>query len=288
MTPTGATRVALALALAAASAACHAGPPDDATKVDQAVDVPGLDAGELTPRERRELSDYLTQLPSPCASVAVPIAQCLRESRPCPGCLSAAGTLRDAVREGLAPEQIEALYKRRFDPSGAHAIPVDGSPARGPESAPVTIVEFADFECPFCQRIAPDLDALVEKRPGQVRFVYKLMPLAMHPHGEIAARAAVAAQAQGRFWEMHHLLFAAGGRLEERDLESYAKAIGLDVDRFKADMKAPATQARLDADRKLADSLGVRGTPTLYINGREYDTKLDLDQWVDAEIASHK
>jgi protein-disulfide isomerase len=282
-----ACRVALALALTA-GAGCHAGPPDDATKVDQTVDLPGLDAGDLTPRERRELSGYLGQFASPCASVAVPIAQCLRESRACPACVTAAGTLRDAVREGLAPEQVEALYKRRFDPAASKGIPVDGSPTRGPEGAPVTIVEFADFECPFCQRLAPDLDALCEKRASDVRFVYKLMPLAMHPHGEIAARAAVAAQVQGKFWEMHHQLFAAAGRLEERDLEAYAKAIGLDVERFKADMKAPATQARIDADRKLADSLGVRGTPTLYINGREYDVKLDLDQWVDAEIAAHK
>jgi protein-disulfide isomerase len=107
----------------------------------------------------------------------------------------------------------------------------------------------------------------------------------MHPHGEVAARAAIAAQDQGKFWEMHHQLFTNAAHLEDADLDSYAKAIGLDVTRFHADMQAPATKARLDADRKLADSLGVKGTPTLYINGREYDGKADLDDWVETEIA---
>ena len=149
----------------------------------------------------------------------------------------------------------------------------------------MTIVEFADFECPFCQKLAPELDALFEKRPGKVRFVFKFMPLSMHPHGEIAARAAIAAQAQGKFWEMHHLLFANGEHLEDTDLDTYAKGLGLDMTRFHSDLQSPATKARLDADRKLADDLGVKGTPTLYVDGREYDAKIELGDWIDSEIA---
>ena len=112
------------------------------------------------------------------------------------------------------------------------------------------------------------------------------MPLPMHPHGEIAARAAIAAQAQGKFWEMERQLFANGTHLEDADLLGYATAIGLDVERFRADLRSPGTGARLDADRKLADELGVKGTPALYINGREYDSKVDLTEWVDGEIAA--
>jgi predicted DsbA family dithiol-disulfide isomerase len=85
---------------------------------------------------------------------------------------------------------------------------------------------------------------------------------------------------------MHHQLFANGQRLEPADLESYAKAVGLDVERFHADMQSAAATARLDADRKLADQLGVKGTPTIYINGRTYDTKADLEQWVEGDIAA--
>jgi protein-disulfide isomerase len=119
-----------------------------------------------------------------------------------------------------------------------------------------------------------------------VRLVYKFMPLTMHPHGESAARAAIAAQAQGKFWEMHDKLFTNGEHLEDADILKYAAAIGLDVERFRADMQSPATKARLDADRKLGDALNVKGTPTIFINGREYNAKIDIDEWVDGEIAA--
>jgi protein-disulfide isomerase len=277
------------LALALPLAACRgesARDPNSGAPAD--VELPGVDTRDFTPREKRELSGYVAEFPSPCPEVAVPVAQCVLEKRACPACLPAAAMIAKAVRDGMAPEQVRDLYRERYDAAATKTIPLDGSPTRGPESAAVTLVEFADFECPFCQRLAPELDALWEKRKGAVRFVYKFMPLSMHPHGEIAARAAIAAHAQGKFWEMHHQLFANGEHLDPTDLDEYAKAIGLDVDRFRRDMQSPATSARIDADRKLADTLGVKGTPTLYIDGREYDTKLDMSDWVDAEIAARQ
>jgi protein-disulfide isomerase len=271
-----------------ATSACTGRAAVDASSGSADVDLPGVDTHDLTPREKREFSRYVTEFPAPCPTVAVPLGACVQEKRDCSACVSGAIAVAKAVREGMAAEQVDAMYKERFDAKGAKTIPLDGSPARGPESAPVTIVEFADFECPFCQRLAPDLDDLCEKRQATVRFVYKFMPLAMHPHSEIAARAAIAAQTQGRFWPMHHALFANGSHLEVTDIEGYAKELGLDLDRFRADMKSPATTARLDGDRKLADDLGVKGTPTLFINGREYDVKSDLRDWVDGEIVQSK
>ena len=136
--------------------------------------------------------------------------------------------------------------------------------------------------------MAPTLDELWEKRKDNVRFVYKFMPLTMHAHSKDAARAAIAAQMQGKFWEMHRLLFAHQSALEQTDLESYAKEIGLDVDRFRADMQSPAATARLQADEKLANDLAVHGTPTLFINGRlVVDLRSKLSDWVDQEIARH-
>ncbi len=255
-----------------------ADPPD--------VVLPGVDTADFTPREKHEFSGYVRQFAAPCRAVAVPIAQCILEKRECAACLPAAKVIAKAVREGMARDQVEGLYKERFEASSARVIPVDGSPSRGPETAPVTIVEFADFECPFCQRIAPELDAIWEKHKADVRFVYKFMPLQMHAHAEIAARAAVAAMAQGKFWEMHHILFSSGDRLEEGDLLKYAGQVGLDLDRFRADMASPATTARIEADKKLADSLSVKGTPTIFINGREYDAKIDMDEWIEGEISA--
>ncbi|MGH7438130.1 MAG: DsbA family protein, partial [Polyangiaceae bacterium] len=269
---------------------CHAQPAADPSSAapgdaDDLAGLPGVDTHDLTEREKRELARYIKAFAAPCPDVAVSVGQCVREKRPCRACVPAAAAIAKAVHDGLASEQVEALYKQRFDPSAARNVPIDGSPVRGPENAPVTVVEFADFECPFCQKLAPELDALLEKRSGKVRFVYKFMPLSMHPHGESAARAAIAAQAQGKFWEMHHQLFANGTHLEDADLDTYAKGLGLDMTRFHADLQSPATKARLDADRKLADDLGVKGTPTLYVDGREYDAKIELGDWIDSEIA---
>jgi protein-disulfide isomerase len=279
-------RLALVVSLATLLAACHdAAQPASSATTDDSY---GVDTREFTPRERREFTTYVKEFPAPCPGMSVPVAQCLSEGRPCSSCLPAAQAIGKAVREGLAREQVEQVYKQRFDLSGSRNIPLEGSPSRGPEDAPVVIVEFADFECPFCQRLAPDLDVLWAKRQEKLRFVYKFMPLAMHPHSEIAARGAIAAQAQGKFWEMHHLLFSHGQHLEQPDVEGYAKELGLDMNRFRADMASTETTTRIAGDRKLADSLGVQGTPTIYIDGREYDLKLDLAEWVDQEIAARE
>ena len=169
---------------------------------------------------------------------------------------------RRRCARGWPRDQVEDLYKERFDASTAKASPLDGSPSRGPEDAPVALVEFADFECPFCQQIAPELDALWEKRQDKVRFVYKFMPLSMHPHGEIAARAAIAAQTQGKFWEMHHLLFANGAAPRaDADLEKYAAAVGLDS---TASAPTCSRRRRRPASTPTASSattLQVKGTP---------------------------
>jgi protein-disulfide isomerase len=265
--------------------ACGGAAPSPSTATQQDVDLPGVDTSQFTPRERHELSAFVRELAAPCKDVAVPIGQCIIEKRPCVACLPAARAIAKAVREGMSHEQVTDIYKQRFDVTSSKNISLAGSPSRGPEDARVVIVEFADFECPFCQKIAPELDEVWEKRKDKVRFVYKFMPLAMHPHSDIAARAAVAADMQGKFWEMDKLLFAGGQHLEQSDLESYAASLGLDVPRFRADMLSPAAKARIDADRKVADDLQVKGTPTIFIDGREYDSKVDIGEWLDQEIA---
>jgi protein-disulfide isomerase len=177
-------------------------------------------------------------------------------------------------------------------------LSVDDSPGIGPPDAPVTIVEWADFECPFCRLVYPLLEDLVKRFDGQVRLVYKFYPLGSHPHGEIAARAAVAAMNQGKFWEMHHTLFDNQERLEQADLERYAKELRLDVVKFRKDLTSDETSARIEKDKQQAEGVGLEGTPMIFINGREVDlTHLatpsnpaeDLEDWVklDIELAGH-
>jgi len=285
--------VIAALGSMIATSACHgqssAGgetAKDPQTPAD--VNLPGVDTSVLTPREKGEWSTYVNEFLSPCADTPVPIAQCVKEKRPCAKCTPAAKYLVKSVRDGQSRDQVEKSYKNRFDAGNIRNVPLDGSPSRGPESAPITIVEFADFECPFCAMFAPVLDKNVEENQGRVRFVYKFLPLSGHPHGEIAARAGFAAFKQGKFWEMDKKMFANREHLEQTDLDSYAKELGLDMSKFRADANSQAATDRIATDKKLADELQVKGTPTIYINGREFDARTaeaGLKEWIAVELS---
>ena len=256
------------------------------------VEVPGVDTSTLTPRERREFSTYVTEFLAPCPDVPVSLAQCVREKRACGKCAPAAKLVAKSVRDGMSREQVEAAYKNRFAPDRVKNVPVDGSPVKGAEDAPVTVVEFADFECSACGRANPAVEKVLETQKGNVRFVFKHYPLPIHPHGEAASRAAFAAGQQGKFWEMHKKLFDNQRHLEAMDLEGYAKDLGLDLAKFRADAKGQAATDRIDRDKKLGDSLGLKGTPTFYINGREFNFRSDLvgelNEWIEAEVGGAK
>jgi len=155
------------------------------------------------------------------------------------------------------------------DPSRIYDLPVEGSPIMGPADAPITIVEFADYQCPFCARSEGPITEALKAYPSQARFVYKHFPLtANHPQALPAALAAAAAQKQGKFWEMHRILFANQRALSPEQIDGYARKIGLDMERFKVDMDSDAVKQQVEADRLLARRSGVRGTPTVFVNGR--------------------
>jgi hypothetical protein len=248
------------------------------------VNLPGVDTSMLTPREKREWSAYVSELMAPCSDTPVSVADCVKEKRSCSKCVPGAKYVLRGVRDGLSQEQIEKSFHNRFDADRVKNVLLDGSPSKGPESAPITLVEFADFECPFCAMEAPVLEKAWQAHQTTVRFVYKYFVISAHPHGESAARAAIAAANQGKFWEMHDMLFANRDHLEGADIDSYAKALGLDMAKFHADMQAPATTDRIERDKKLGESLGVQGTPTIYLNGREFDPHQDLDDWINLEL----
>ncbi len=253
----------------------------------EVVSVPGVDTSVLTPRERREWSAQMTELIAPCPDVPVNLAVCIKENRPCKACLPAAQLMLKLVQNGIAKKDRDELFRSRFDPKAVKTVVTDGSPEKGSPDAVVTIVEWADFECPACQAMSPVLDSMVERFPGQVRLVYKNYPLKdKHPHAEAAARASVAAGAQGKFWEMHHKLFAAHGKLETSDIEEIAKELGLDMAKFRADQNAALTLERIEKDVKQAEGLGLSGTPFILINGRETNDVFfnDPEGWVKLDI----
>jgi protein-disulfide isomerase len=147
-------------------------------------------------------------------------------------------------------------------------IPVRADdPSRGKRDAKVTVVEFSDFQCPFCSRAVPVVKEVEKEFGGDVRIVWKHLPLPMHANAMPAALAAEAARQQGKFWEMHDRLFAGQQALSDTSYGAAAKELGLDVERFESARKAPATRARVEEDAKAAAAAGVTGTPTFVVNG---------------------
>ncbi len=253
------------------------------------VVLPGVDSSAMTPRERHEWSSLVLDLMAPCPSVPVSVAECVRENRACGTCGQAAkGVASPSCADGSSEEQVRRAYKQRFDPSGVRTIPVDGSPSRGPEDAPVVIVEFADFECPHCRLAVSLLDSVLAAHPDKVRLIYKSYTLSFHQRGEPAARAAFAAGLQGKFWEMEHLLFERQEHLEPSDIDRYAVLLRLDVPKWKADMDSPGIKDRIEHDHALGEEFKLKGTPTIYINGRELDVEADesLEGRVAAELGT--
>ena len=158
-------------------------------------------------------------------------------------------------------------------------VPVDDARdhVRGPANAPVTVVEYADFECPYCGQAEPAVRGLLREF-GDVRYVWRHLPLTdVHPHAQTAAEAAEAAAAQGAFWEMHDLLLDHQDALTFKDLIRYAGSLGLDVERFTADLRTQAGAARVSEDLDSADLSGVSGTPTFFVNGRRHYGAYDIE-----------
>ena len=148
---------------------------------------------------------------------------------------------------------------------------------QGPAKAPVTIVEYGDYECPYCGQAYPITKALQDQLGNQLRFVFRNFPLAeAHPHAEHAAEAAEAAAAQDKFWEMHDLLYENQDALEDEDLVQYAKTLHLDVPRFVEDMEEHRYADRVREDFRNGVKSGVNGTPVFFINGARHDGPFDL------------
>jgi protein-disulfide isomerase len=168
----------------------------------------------------------------------------------------------------------------RTEWAAALTMPVteDRDHFQGPADAAVTLVEYGDYECPFCGAAYPIIKE-VQARTGEVlRFVFRNFPITTsHPHAERAAEAAEAAAAQGRFWEMHDLLYENQKRLRDQDLRAYAERLGLDVEPFDRDLAEHVHVARIHEDFMSGVRSGVNGTPTFYVNGVRHDDSYDVD-----------
>jgi len=178
-------------------------------------------------------------------------------------------TALDEKIDKVASRPAAAARPSGPDPARAFNLPLGNSPTKGPADAPITIVEFSDYQCPFCARSEPLVQSALAAYPTQARLVYKHFPLtSIHPQALPAALAAAAAQKQGKFWEMHEKLFANQRALAPEQMKEYARQVGLDVPQFERDMQSDEVKALVQDDIKLAQRVGVRGTPTIFVNGK--------------------
>jgi protein-disulfide isomerase len=176
------------------------------------------------------------------------------------------GSIDAAAKAG--PPSRDTAMQNRPDPNRRYPVSTKGAPVRGDPEAKIAVVEFSDFQCPYCGRAVALLDQISKTYGDQVRIVFKHLPLGMHPKAPAAHAAAEAAHRQGKFWQMHDKIFANQAEMSPEKYRQYAKEIGLDLARFDRDVADASLKQRIDADAAEAERLGVTGTPAFFVNGR--------------------
>jgi protein-disulfide isomerase len=250
------------------------------------TEVRGLELGELSAAERETFWAIANDELSPCGDPHS-IAVCARDRLPCRSCLPALRFLARRVRDGFPREQLSDHLRQRYAASSVVQIRTEGAPSHGSVAATVTVVEFSDYECPHCAAAIPLLRQIERDLEGRIRVVHMNFPLSGHQHAMPAARAALAAGRQGKFWEMNDLLFQNQRHLETADIERYATQLSLDMTRFRADSASPEIEAQIQASRREGERLQINGTPTIFINGRRFELNLDresLREWIQEEL----
>jgi protein-disulfide isomerase len=200
--------------------------------------------------------------------------------------VSVEGALRGRAREPrLAAYRRDLMRKAgvkvRLEPPRSEVRFPDNAPALGPAKALVTIVEYADFQCPYCQRAQAAVDEVLKRYEGKLRFVHRDFPLDFHPRAQAASKAALCAGEQGKFWEYHKGLLANAGDLGESDLKKRATALSLNLTSFGSCMASSAGDAAIQASTREGASLGVTGTPTFFVNGRRLVGAVPVENLVD-------
>lgn len=249
-----------------------------------AQELPSVDFTGLTAAQKALALKVLRTGSCPCAC-GLKIAECRTVDTPCQYSKSLAALVVTQVKKGAnesavldaleASPLMHRAHNTVLEP--AVAIPVSAAPVLGPKDARVTLVEFSDFQCPYCAVAVLKLNAILKAYPNDVRLIYKQFPLEMHSQAALAAAAALAAQRQGKFWQLHDLMYLNRTHLSRQTILELAGTVGLDVKRFQQDWDSPAIKQAVARDQADGDKIGVDATPTIYIDGQRYNGDLDLD-----------
>lgn len=232
---------------------------------------PGFNLAVLNASQRTMLVELASEELCPCPGATNSLHECLQKEDRCGMAAQVAGTMGMAIQEGLNKRDVLDRVAKFVEASNkAYDFALEGVPHKGNKDAKVVLIEFADFKCPHCRMAAAVLDE-VQKKYGdeKVAVYFKQFPLGS-PDGQLAAQASLAANNQGKFWPMHDLIFKNQHALSADKINSFAQQIGLNFTRFQADMKSPEIIAMVNRDRKEGEAANVRGTPAIFINGRNF------------------
>jgi protein-disulfide isomerase len=256
-----------------ADGSAEGGGAGPATPSSEITEAKGVDLSRLSEPQKTSFFQLINTEPSACAKPHS-LAVSLRDDASCRDSLSVSQFIADALAQGSSASDIKANMEPLVDSLRPREINIKGRPLYGNERAPVTVVVFADFECPHCRQEAPVLRQAIDQFRGKAKLVYKHFPLSGHVRAKAASIATVAAMEQGKFWEMHDIVFENQTALEDADIRKYAQKIGLDMAKFDASYKAKKGQDLVEEDRVEGEKLDIQGTPAVFVNGRYMNSLL--------------
>jgi protein-disulfide isomerase len=259
------------------------------------TELDGVDFSGLSPA-RKTLALKALRTQACTCGCDMKVAECRVKDPPCSYSKGLASVTVAAIKAGKSAD--DAMAESKASKYGTRPtpkllddpvpIPTVGSPAMGPADARITLVEFSDFQCPYCSKAVIQLNETLKAYPRDVRLIFKQYPLMeLHPAASVSAAASLAAHQQGKFWPMHDVLFANRPKLSRQSILGWAKEIGLDMQRFTADLDSDATKKAVQRDMADGDKAGVEGTPTVFLNGQRYNGSLAPEAFkpvIDSEL----
>ena len=249
-----------------------------------ATTLNGVDLNGMTAAKQTDALKLLRSRSCPCGC-DMKLAECRIKDPGCSFSKGIANIVTTSLKSGKGVDETIAAVEAS-PLSHVHSqkvlddpvsIRTEGSPVLGPADARITIVEFSDFQCPYCAQAVGKIQAVMKVFPTQVKLIFKQFPLDEHSQAALAAAAALAAHQQGKFWQLHDLMFANRNTLSRQKILSLASGLGIDMIRFTRDMDAPETKKAVDRDEHEGELAGVGGTPTFFIDGQRYNGSLELN-----------
>ena len=247
-------------------------------------DLPNVDWAGSTPTQKASALKMMREADCTCAC-GMKVAQCRVEDPSCSYSKALSALMLKGFKDGKNPAEVAKLVSESAvgRPRAEQQIldepikiPTVGAPSTGPDMARIVLVEFSDFECPYCSVAAREIKQILAAYPKDIRLIYKQFPLSMHPHAKMAATASLAAQEQGKFWELHDLMFANFRQLSRENLVKWAHQAGMDETKFQAGLESAHHKTVVEKDLQDGEQAGVNGTPALFVNGKHYNGPITL------------